>query len=203
MLPGLATPRRAEGQHGPRPARRVGVLPRQEWRDGVRLEGHRPVSPSTELESVCRSLTALPSTAAPTSLASDCQTQRSWPTCLPSEPASTSTFRTISKVSSLCLPSDDLYLFMQKAKYELTRVPRRSTPLHAGEYMDQKELKPPGGTGPTPLAQEWRKKYSIDNVRPGVEAVSRPFVLASESCLFAFTGVFGRTVLRGDRGLHS
>ncbi|GAA5990019.1 hypothetical protein JCM10908_002422 [Rhodotorula pacifica] len=42
-----------------------------------------------------------------------------------------------------------------------------------GEYMDQKELRPPGGGGPTPLAQEWRKKYSIDNVRPGVEQFCR------------------------------
>lgn len=56
---------------------------------------------------------------------------------------------------------------------ERTRLDVYVPDYFQGEYMDQKELKPPGGTGPTPLAQEWRKKYSIDNVRPGVEAFCR------------------------------
>lgn len=60
-----------------------------------------------------------------------------------------------------------------------------------GEYMDQKELKPPGGGGPTPLGQEWRKKYSIDLVRPGVEAVSPYFAFFIEPCLFGLGRVSG------------
>ncbi|KWU44382.1 hypothetical protein RHOSPDRAFT_34174 [Rhodotorula sp. JG-1b] len=56
---------------------------------------------------------------------------------------------------------------------ERTRLDVYVPDYFQGEYMDEKELKPPGGGGPTPLAQEWRKKYSINNVRPGVEAFCR------------------------------
>lgn len=61
--------------------------------------------------------------------------------------------------------------------------------------MPQSELKPPGGGGPTPAAQEWRKKYSIDTVRPGVEAVSRASV--SRRCLRGLTRLSVRVVLPG------
>lgn len=60
--------------------------------------------------------------------------------------------------------------------------------------MDQKELKPPGGGGPTPLAQEWRKKYSIDNVRPGVEAVSPYFACFFRAVSFRSRWVIGSAV---------
>ncbi|POY76206.1 hypothetical protein BMF94_0401 [Rhodotorula taiwanensis] len=58
-----------------------------------------------------------------------------------------------------------------------------------GEYMPQSELKPPGGGGPTPAAQEWRKKYSIDAVRPGVEAFCR--ALKSDEIGFSRIGFVG------------
>ncbi|BGP58713.1 hypothetical protein JCM8202v2_006390, partial [Rhodotorula sphaerocarpa] len=41
--------------------------------------------------------------------------------------------------------------------------------LFDGDYIDMKELKPPGGGEPTSASQRWREKYSIANVRPSVD----------------------------------